>query len=152
MRKQFIILILSLLILNGCVFSGQQAVETITSFEECLKAGNPVMESYPRQCRAGSTAFTEDIGNELAKMDLIRLDSPRPNAEVVGPIKYRKILLSEPIVHKIKEIAAEIEDRFEITFAILGADNDHLGTIGERGNLKTMEHYIINQGKKPEEV
>jgi len=87
MRKQFIILILSLLILNGCVFSGQQAVETITSFEECLKAGNPVMESYPRQCRAGSTAFTEDIGNELAKMDLIRLDSPRPNAEVVSPLK-----------------------------------------------------------------
>ncbi|NCS72498.1 MAG: IS200/IS605 family transposase [Candidatus Magasanikbacteria bacterium] len=121
---------------------------------------------------------------------------------IVCPIKYRKILLSEPIVHKIKEIAVEIEDRFEITFDTMGADSNHihllcsfhpkysggdvvrifksitarevfrqfpdlkkelwggefwsdgyyLSTIGERGNLKTIERYIINQGKKPEEV
>jgi len=24
---------------------------TITNFEECIAAGNPAMESYPRQCR-----------------------------------------------------------------------------------------------------
>jgi hypothetical protein len=36
---------------------------TIDSFEECAAAGNPIMESYPRQCRApdGQT-FTEDVG------------------------------------------------------------------------------------------
>jgi hypothetical protein len=87
MRKQFIILLLSSLILGGCVFNRQQTTEDIASFEECLKAGKPVMESYPRQCRAGSTTFTEDIGNELAKMDLIRLDNPRLNAEVTSPLK-----------------------------------------------------------------
>lgn len=26
-------------------------LKKINSFEECAKAGNPVMESYPRQCR-----------------------------------------------------------------------------------------------------
>ena len=25
--------------------------EKITNFEECIAAGNPAMESYPRQCR-----------------------------------------------------------------------------------------------------
>ncbi len=33
----------------------------ITSFNECVAAGNPVMESYPRQCRAGSELFVEKV-------------------------------------------------------------------------------------------
>ena len=34
----------------------------ITSFEECIAAGNPAMESYPRQCRTQEGQhFVEDI-------------------------------------------------------------------------------------------
>jgi len=33
----------------------------VTSFEECVAAGNPVMESYPRQCRANGRIFVEEI-------------------------------------------------------------------------------------------
>lgn len=29
----------------------QGAPEPINSFEDCVRAGNPVMESYPPQCR-----------------------------------------------------------------------------------------------------
>jgi len=58
----------------------------VTNFLECEAAGNPVMESYPRQCRHGDETFTEDIGNELDKMDLIRIDSPRPNAVIESPL------------------------------------------------------------------
>jgi len=36
----------------------------ITNFEDCLLAGNPAMESYPRQCRANGRTFVEEIGNE----------------------------------------------------------------------------------------
>lgn len=36
-----------------------------TTFEECVVNGNPVMESYPRQCRDGETTFTENVGNVL---------------------------------------------------------------------------------------
>ncbi len=59
----------------------------VQNFEECIKAGYPVMESYPRQCKAtdGKT-FTEDIGNELEKADLIKTDNPRPNQEVENPL------------------------------------------------------------------
>ncbi len=59
----------------------------ITNFDECAAAGNPIMESYPRQCRAGGETFTEDIGNELEKTNLIILDSPRPNAVVASPLE-----------------------------------------------------------------
>lgn len=58
----------------------------ITNFTECVAAGNPVMESYPRQCRAEDQIFTEYIGNEIEKSDLIFLDSPRPNQTVKSPL------------------------------------------------------------------
>lgn len=34
----------------------------VTNFEECVMANNPVMESYPRQCRHGEQVFIEDTG------------------------------------------------------------------------------------------
>jgi len=44
--------------LFGCIF------ENIDSFEKCVDAGHPIMESFPRQCAVpGGQAFTskEDI-------------------------------------------------------------------------------------------
>lgn len=58
----------------------------VTTFEECVTAGNPVMESYPRQCRSGGQTFVEGIGNELEKRDLIRISSPRPNQIIKSPL------------------------------------------------------------------
>lgn len=54
-----------------------------TSFNECVASGLPVQESYPRRCLLPSgQSFSEDIGNELEKIDLIVVDSPRPNSNV----------------------------------------------------------------------
>jgi hypothetical protein len=59
----------------------------IGNFEECLEAGYPVLESYPRQCQTpDNKTFTEDIGNELEKADLIRINAPRPNQIVRSPL------------------------------------------------------------------
>jgi len=42
----------------------------VTSFEECVAAGNPVMESYPRQCRsADGQHFVEDISTQDPYVD-----------------------------------------------------------------------------------
>ncbi|MCD4760494.1 Gmad2 immunoglobulin-like domain-containing protein [bacterium] len=58
-----------------------------TNFTECLKSGGVVMESYPRQCRnAAGQTFTEDIGNELEKQNLITIDNPRPNQIITSPL------------------------------------------------------------------
>ncbi len=58
----------------------------IESFEDCVNAGNPVMESYPRKCRAGDETYVENIGNELEKIDLIRINTPRPNQVITSPL------------------------------------------------------------------
>lgn len=66
---------------------GRLSQTSITNFEECVAAGNAVMESYPEQCiDAAGNHFTQNIGNELEKADLIRLDTPRPNQLVSSPL------------------------------------------------------------------
>jgi hypothetical protein len=62
MRQIIVIFFLVLIALIGC-----QSIEQkeITNFEECIAAGNPVMESYPRQCSVNGRTFTEMlIGGE----------------------------------------------------------------------------------------
>ncbi len=36
----------------------------IQSFNDCLNAGFPIMESYPRQCNDGTTTYVEEISQE----------------------------------------------------------------------------------------
>jgi hypothetical protein len=58
----------------------------INNFEDCATK-YPVMESYPRQCNApDGKHFVENIGNEMEMGDLIKVDSPRPNAKVSNPL------------------------------------------------------------------
>lgn len=68
---------------------GQESRHTveIQSFNECVAAGNPVMESYPRQCNTKEGQhFVEDIGNEIEKSDIINIFSPRPGEEITSPL------------------------------------------------------------------
>ncbi len=63
-----IVLIALVLGLGYAIFSDRVAQapsgEAITSFEDCIAAGNPVMESYPRQCRTpDGKNFVEDISS-----------------------------------------------------------------------------------------
>lgn len=39
----------------------------ITNFEKCLEAGNPAMESHPRQCEANKILYIEDLPGEKPK-------------------------------------------------------------------------------------
>ena len=49
------------IILLSILAAGCEPAKPILSFDECVAAGNPVMESYPRQCRAGDRTFMEDV-------------------------------------------------------------------------------------------
>ena len=57
----------------------------IENFKECVDAGNSIMESYPRKCSDGDNMYIEDIGNELEKIDIIRINTPRPNQVINSP-------------------------------------------------------------------
>lgn len=62
----------------------------ISSFDECVAAGNPIAESYPPKCfTEDGQSFTQDIGNELEMQDLIRIDNPRPTQLIFSPLKIQ---------------------------------------------------------------
>ncbi len=46
---------------NDKLIEYKRDVLPVTNFEECAAQGNPIMESYPRQCRADGKTFTEVI-------------------------------------------------------------------------------------------
>lgn len=97
MKKELkIILILAVLFVIGggayLIYKNLNKIPkniSVNSFEECVAAGSPVMESYPRQCRYNDTTFTENIGNEIEKANLIRLDNPRPNQTISSPLTVK---------------------------------------------------------------
>ncbi len=61
---------------------------TVSNFNECLAAGFPVQEKYPRVCvDSEGISHEEYVGNVNEKSDLIILDSPLPNSTVQNPIK-----------------------------------------------------------------
>lgn len=60
---------MTLLLVAAC----NPANAEVTSFEECVAAGNPVMESYPRQCRADGVLFVEQIEQDAnVRVDMLQ--------------------------------------------------------------------------------
>lgn len=58
LKPLFIVLFLGLALVTGYfLIRDNFGGGNINSFEDCAKAGNPVMESYPEQCRAGEQTF-----------------------------------------------------------------------------------------------
>lgn len=56
--KKITLTIIALLALSAC----QPVITpTVTNFDDCVAAGNPIMESYPRQCSHEGETFTEEI-------------------------------------------------------------------------------------------
>jgi hypothetical protein len=51
----------ALLVLLACQPQDVSIGTSILSFEDCVAAGNAVMESYPRQCQANGQNFIEEI-------------------------------------------------------------------------------------------
>lgn len=74
------------LLLVSCA-SVQAPAPDIQSFEDCVAAGNAIMESYPEQCRTeDGRTFTRDIGNANEKSDLIQVNEPMPGTPIVDPL------------------------------------------------------------------
>jgi hypothetical protein len=87
-NRRIIRIVLALIILTVVFFIRKDNKEA-TNFWECVEAGNPVMESYPRQCRDNGNFFVENIGNELEKTDLIFINTPRPNQVITSPLTIK---------------------------------------------------------------
>lgn len=105
MKKSAIITLAVLLVaILGLVWLFQSdwyKASQVNSFEECVEAGNPVMESYPRQCQAGDKLFIEDVDSgdpetgetgappAPVETSMIRVTSPLPGSTVSSPLIVR---------------------------------------------------------------
>ncbi|MBU0767180.1 Gmad2 immunoglobulin-like domain-containing protein [Patescibacteria group bacterium] len=117
-------LLITTLLLAACTPTEQVTIE---NFDDCAAAGNPIMESYPQQCRTeDGRLFVQDIGDEMNKQDLIRVDMPRPNQPISSPV--------------VIEGEARGYWFFEATFPIALED--------DKGNVLAL-HYATAQGEWP---
>jgi hypothetical protein len=89
MKKIYTIPLIILVVLVGVYFvlikKKPTQVTLVTSFETCEKAGYPVMESFPRQCKTpDGRTYAEEIPEKFtysnASADLIVVDNPFPGA------------------------------------------------------------------------
>lgn len=71
MIKKIFFLILCFVFILGC--QSTPKVE-VNNFEDCVKAGNPVMESYPRQCKHLDKTYTESLEDEMEEPDKLCTD------------------------------------------------------------------------------
>ncbi|MCP6726450.1 MAG: Gmad2 immunoglobulin-like domain-containing protein [Patescibacteria group bacterium] len=98
--------------------------KSITNFEECA-AKYAVMESYPRQCMIpGGASFVEDIGNEIEKIDIIRINTPRPNQIIESPFQITGEARGNWFFEGDFPIRLLNENREEIAIAIAKAESD----------------------------
>lgn len=84
--------LLAIALICGVVFAyttrTKSNAQNVGSFEECVAAGYPVMESYPEKCTIpGGKSFTRDVGNEVELRNQIRVSNPRPNQKIISPLK-----------------------------------------------------------------
>lgn len=68
MKKIFFlpIVLFALLSLSACAPITKPITPAVTNFDECVAAGNPAMESTPRQCNHEGQTFVEEIATPPA--------------------------------------------------------------------------------------
>lgn len=94
----------------------------VTDFASCVAYGNPVMESYPRQCRDDEgNLYVEDVEPQTpGESDQIRIDAPAEGERITSPFTARGIArgpwyfeASFPIV--LEDVAGAPVDTFIAT-------------------------------------
>lgn len=104
----------------------------ISSFEECVGAGFPVQESYPRSCTTpdGQT-FSEDVSkteNMDSESENIKVDSPTPNDVIESPL----IISGEAVGTWM----------FEANMSVTLYDND--GNVVSEGNVMAQGDWMTD--------
>lgn len=62
----------------------------ISNFLDCEAAGNPVRESYPRQCSTSDgQVFTEELNTALNKENLIRVENISAGDKISSPVEIK---------------------------------------------------------------
>lgn len=69
---------------NPCVVPEGWSSCGVTNFEDCMKEGNIVLESYPRQCRYNGELFVEEINSTIPEEDALQIAHKTKDCSNVG--------------------------------------------------------------------
>ncbi len=73
-------------LLSGFMLDWGQG-KVVATFDECVAAGFPVMESYPARCRTSDgETFVQIIGSRASKAGLIELDGVPDGSTITSPL------------------------------------------------------------------
>ena len=56
----------------------------ILNFEDCVVGGNPIMETYPRQCRHGDQTFVENVSLSMSREEAVQIAGETQECTTVG--------------------------------------------------------------------
>lgn len=140
-------IILSLIGLIIITAEGTTENSPVTSFEECVEAGNPVMESYPRQCQSDSGEVFMETIDEAATGTITEIDSSQIAAD--GPTEITLEADSETIVVAVPSmginLCASADNIVDISSLEVGDMLDVRGRIDTEGRIVPCEselHYL----------
>jgi len=119
--KKISYIIILLLILGLIYFLVNKDSKVATNFQECVAFGNPVMESYPRQCRDGDNLFVEEIGDFQYK-DLLKVTSPKSGDLVSSPLVIKGEARGYWFFEASFPVRLLDEDRNEIAIGVAQAE------------------------------
>lgn len=63
--------------------------QTVIDFDSCVARGNPVMESFPRQCSMNGRTYIEELVTPSDGTDNPRISEPHANSIVTSPLTVR---------------------------------------------------------------
>ncbi len=87
--KLFFVIAMVIIVAIIIAVSQKDQIISVTNFEECIDAGNPAMESYPRQCRHNDRTYTEDISDKTKEVKPIYVSTPKPNDIITSPLTIK---------------------------------------------------------------
>ncbi len=83
-----LLVILTVIFFTLALWDKKSPIITVTSFEECVEAGNPIMESYPRGCQHKGQLFVEEIFSTMTEEEALGVASGSAECLGVGGIDF----------------------------------------------------------------
>ena len=126
MRPKELILCIILIIIVGTGYFFAQLITTpINSFEECVAAGNPIMESYPEQCRTpNGKIFVRKYGDTQAGGGIkgivmlgptcpVMMNPPDPDC-ADRPFETTLVVTTADGTRELKQFTSDLLGKFQV--------------------------------------
>lgn len=122
-----------------------QISTAINSFEDCVAAGNPVMESYPEQCSANGKSFTKQLEqkDETSSAVVVFVPDGLYSNEEKNTLKAR---LTDPFVDHAEQYKGKEGYNPVISVSVNKLSNEEYASTNSGGYRYTVRAVLKNGG------